>query len=104
MQNLRPWTLPVSFRRSIAADKSLTHPKNAEGEDTLNEVVDDDLLLLLPDNCVDSLNEAELLFVGPTVELLLVELLLLSENTYVVLKQKTLLPFQADYNGIILRS
>ena len=74
--------LPVSFRRSIAADKSLTHPRNAEGEEMLNEVDDDDLLLLLPDKCVGSLDDEEelLLFVEHSIELLLDELQLVSKK------------------------
>ena len=36
--------LPVSLSRSIAADRSLTHPKNADGEDKFNELAD----VLLP--------------------------------------------------------
>lgn len=39
--------LPVSLSRSIAADNSLTHPRNADGEDRFNELEDVLLPLLL---------------------------------------------------------
>ena len=73
-------TLPVSLSRSIAAERSLTHPRNADGDGTLKELLDDNLPLLLPFPLTDSRVEAEdelgLFEVGPEFELLLDELLL----------------------------
>ena len=68
--------LPVSLSRSIAADKSLTHPKKADGEDKFNEF-GDVLLLLLPFPFDASRDEPafELFVDDDTLELLLDELL-----------------------------
>ena len=49
--------IPVSFRRSIAADKSLTQPRNADGEEVLNEACD--LLFLPPDPLVISRDDED---------------------------------------------
>ena len=62
--------------RSIAAERSLTHPRNADGEGTLKEL-DDVLPPLLPFPLTDSREDELGLFeVDPGFELLLVELLL----------------------------
>ena len=67
--------LPVSFRRSIAADKSLTQPRNADGEEVLNEACD--LLFLPPDPLVISRDDEDELWLvtGLVIELIEGELL-----------------------------
>ena len=67
--------LPVSFSRSIAADRSLTHPKNADGEDKFNELADVLLpLFVFPFAGSRDEEEPELFADDPTFELLLDEL------------------------------
>ena len=63
------------MRRSIAADKSLTHPRNADGEEVLNEAAD--LLFLPPDPFVISRDDDDELWLvtGLVIELLEGELL-----------------------------
>ena len=67
--------IPVSLRRSIAADKSLTHPRNADGEDVLNEAAD--LLFLPPDPFIISREDDDELWLltGLVIELIDGELL-----------------------------
>ena len=67
--------IPVSLRRSIAADNSLTHPRNADGEDVLNEAAD--LLFLPPDPFVISrdVDDELWLLTGLVIELIDGELL-----------------------------
>ena len=67
--------LPVSLSRSIAADRSLTHPKNADGEDKFNELADVLLpLFVFPFAGSRDEEEPELFADDPTFELLLDEL------------------------------
>ena len=68
--------LPVSLSRSIAADNSLTHPRNADGEDRFNELEDVLLPLLLFPLASSRDEEPGLFEEEATFELLLDELLL----------------------------